>query len=195
MSARNGKIIAATDRCRGRAHSGQGENGNESYLTRKWCSWYTYSVDTRKGKQGGYNGTVKKRIHLRPCHAFNLRQANLAVTALYDKYLHEAGVTVQQYSVLWHIKELGPLSITSLSLEMNLDRTTLSRNITLLEQRGFVENVPSTGRKHVVQLTDQGEKLFFQAQTAWQAAQYELEQRLGKDGMAQLENLLLRIIE
>lgn len=57
MSARNGKIIAATDRCRGRAHSGQGENGNESYLTRKWCSWYTYSVDTRKGKQGGYNGT------------------------------------------------------------------------------------------------------------------------------------------
>lgn len=139
--------------------------------------------------------TVKKRIHLRPCHAFNLRQANLAVTALYDKYLHEVGVTVQQYSVLWHIKELGPLSITSLSLEMNLDRTTLSRNITLLERRGFVENVPSTGRKHVVQLTDQGEKLFLQAQTAWQAAQHELEQRLGKDGMAQLENLLLRIIE
>ena len=87
---------------------------------------------------------ANKKFHLRQCHCFNLRQVTLAVTALYDKYLQEAGITVQQYSILWHSKELGPLSITELALTMNLDRTTLSRNITLLTKRGLMETAAKT---------------------------------------------------
>lgn len=34
---------------------------------------------------------------------------------------------------------------------MNLDRTTLSRNITLLTKRGLLETLPSTGRRRLVQ--------------------------------------------
>ena len=62
---------------------------------------------------------ASKKVHLRQCHCFNLRQVTLAVTALYDKYLQEAGITAQQYSILWHSKELGPLSITELASAMN----------------------------------------------------------------------------
>lgn len=64
---------------------------------------------------------ASKKVHLRQCHCFNLRQVTLAVTALYDKYLQEAGITAQQYSILWHSKELGPLSITELASAMNLE--------------------------------------------------------------------------
>lgn len=53
---------------------------------------------------------ANKKVHLRQCHCFNLRQVTLAVTALYDKYLQEAGITAQQYSILWHSKELGPIN-------------------------------------------------------------------------------------
>ena len=138
---------------------------------------------------------ANKKFHLRQCHCFNLRQVTLAVTALYDKYLQEAGITVQQYSILWHSKELGPLSITELALTMNLDRTTLSRNITLLTKRGLMETLPSTGRRRLVQLTAQGQAVFAQAYGYWQQAQQQLESRLGKKKMSQLEDLLAQLME
>ena len=137
---------------------------------------------------------ANKKFHLRQCHCFNLRQVTLAVTALYDKYLQEAGITVQQYSILWHSKELGPLSITELALTMNLDRTTLSRNITLLTKRGLMETLPSTGRRRLVQLTAQGQAVFA-AYGYWQQAQQQLESRLGKKKMSQLEDLLAQLME
>ena len=131
-----------------------------------------------------------KKVHLRQCHCFNLRQVTLAVTALYDKYLQEAGITAQQYSILWHSKELGPLSITELASAMNLDRT----NITLLTKRGLLETLPSTGRRRLVQLTGQGQAVFAQAYESWQQAQQQLESRLGKKQMSQLEDLLAQLM-
>ena len=136
---------------------------------------------------------ASKKVHLRQCHCFNLRQVTLAVTALYDKYLQEAGITAQQYSILWHSKELGPLSITELASAMNLDRTTLSRNITLTK-RGLLETLPSTGRRRLVQLTGQGQAVFAQAYESWQQAQQQLESRLGKKQMSQLEDLLAQLM-
>lgn len=54
---------------------------------------------------------IKGKIpYPRKCHAFNLRQASLAVTALYDKHMQISGLTIQQFSLLWHIKELSPIS-------------------------------------------------------------------------------------
>ena len=126
--------------------------------------------------------------------AYNLRQANLAVTALYDKYMQKVGITIQQYSVLRHVKDLGPISVTDLSAAMNLNRTTLSRNLSLLERRHLVENIPSPGRKRFIQLTTEGLDVFSKAHSCWQEAQDELESRLGKTKMRQLEQLLLQLM-
>ena len=139
--------------------------------------------------------TFRTKPYLRECHAFNLRQANLAVTALYDKHMGKAGITVQQYSILTHVKNLGPISITDLSEAMHLDRTTVSRNLSLLERRHFVENAPSPGRKKLVRLTSEGLDAFSEASSYWQEAQDELESRIGKAKVMQLEQLLLQIME
>ena len=77
---------------------------------------------------------------------------------------------------------------------MNLDRTTLSRNITLLMKRGLLETLPSTGRRRLVQLTGQGQAVFVQAYESWQQAQQQLESRLGKKQMSQLEDLLAQLM-
>lgn len=34
---------------------------------------------------------LRTKPYLRECHAFNLRQANLAVTALYDRHMKKPG--------------------------------------------------------------------------------------------------------
>ena len=135
---------------------------------------------------------IKEKIpYPRKCHAFNLRQASLAVTALYDKHMQISGLTIQQFSLLWHIKELSPISVTHLAEAMNLNRTTLSRNLALLKRKGFWEEEPSSGRQRQIRLTSDGLNVFMNAQGAWQAAQDELEERLGRENVTQLESLLL----
>lgn len=77
---------------------------------------------------------------------------------------------------------------------MNLDRTTLSRNITLFTKRGLLETLPSTGRRRLVQLTGQGQAVFAQVYESWQRAQQQLESRLEKKQMSQLEDLLAQLM-
>lgn len=127
---------------------------------------------------------------LRDCHCFNLRRVALAVTALYDKHLADADVTVQQFSILRHIHRGDPVSITALSKLMGLDRTTLSRNLALLSRSGLVSS-RAHGRQKQLFLTPDGEAALDRAAVHWQAAQNEVENRLGsKEKMAQLEDLL-----
>ena len=95
---------------------------------------------------------------MRDCHCFNLRRAALAVTALYDRHVEAAGVTIQQFCVLRHVRDWGPVSVTELSERIGLDRTTLSRNLALLERRGLLAVQPSPGRQRPMVLTADGKR-------------------------------------
>ena len=53
---------------------------------------------------------------------------------------------------------------------------------------------PSTGQRRLVQLTGQGQAVFAQAYESWQQAQQQLESRLGKKQMSQLEDLLAQLM-
>ena len=113
----------------------------------------------------------------RDCHCFNLRRATLAVIALYDRHMEGSGVTIQQFSILRHVSGNGALSVTELSELMGLDRTTLSRNLTLLERRGLLTTRPSSGRRRLTTLTDKGVEALERAFVRWRSAQEEMEKR------------------
>lgn len=130
------------------------------------------------------------RSLMRDCHCFNLRRAALAVTALYDRHVEAAGVTIQQFCVLRHVRDWGPVSVTELSERIGLDRTTLSRNLALLERRGLLTAQPSPGRQRLMVLTDDGKKTLRRALLCWRTAQKEIEDRLGTGQVERLEELL-----
>ena len=127
---------------------------------------------------------------LRDCHCFNLRRATRAVTAFYNQHMKDTGITSQQFSVLRHIQRQSPVSVTELSDLMGVDRTTLSRNLALLEQRGLLAAKPSHGRQRMMTLTSDGEKTLAYAVTRWDTAQKEIEARLGTERITQLEQVL-----
>lgn len=127
---------------------------------------------------------------MRDCHCFNLRRAALAVTALYDRHVEAAGVTIQQFCVLRHVRDWGPVSVTELSERIGLDRTTLSRNLALLERRGLLTAQPSPGRQRLMVLTGDGKKTLRRALLCWRTAQKEIEDRLGAGRVERLEELL-----
>ena len=61
-----------------------------------------------------------------------MRRASRAITQFYDKFLMPSGLKVTQYSLLNHLKRLGPLTMNELSQAIRLERTTLMRIFCLL---------------------------------------------------------------
>lgn len=128
------------------------------------------------------------------CNCMNIRQASLAITHLYNEFLAPSGLLISQYSVLKHINHLGPISVSNLAIEMKLDRTTLVRNLKLLEDRGFILDIAAAGtRNRQLKLTDAGVAILATAEPLWLEAQNYLEQYLGQDDRKTLTSLLLKI--
>lgn len=111
-----------------------------------------------------------------------MRRASRAITQLYDELLEPSGLKVTQYSLLNHIKRLGPLSMNELSEAVRLERTTLVRNLKLLETMGLVSmNTEKTAKGRFVHLTERGLKSLELAVPYWNQAQQYLKELLTEE--------------
>jgi DNA-binding MarR family transcriptional regulator len=92
------------------------------------------------------------------CSCLAVRQAARHVTQFYDQRLAPFGRRTTQFSILAKLKQLGPMTINRLAVEMVMDRTTLGRNILPLEREGLISVVPGRAdrRSKELRLTDAG---------------------------------------
>lgn len=125
------------------------------------------------------------------CLCTQLRRASRGVSKLYDDALSAVAINVAQYSLLKHLQRLQQPSITDLALSLGLDRSTLGRNLRVLEAKGLVAmQEGSDQRNRVVLLSAEGERVLAQALGAWQQVQEQLTERLGAEQRIALESLL-----
>ena len=125
------------------------------------------------------------------CLCTNLRRASRGSSRHYDGALEGFGINVAQYSLLCNLKRLDQPSISSLAEAMGLDRSTLGRNLRVLENAGLVKLAEGEDhRNRLVCLTRTGEERLEAALPAWEAAQQRLIDRLGEDRREQLLQLL-----
>ncbi len=128
------------------------------------------------------------------CNCMNIRRASLAMTKLYDQWLIPSGLSISQFALLKYINLLEPVSVSELSLELRLDRTTLVRNMKPLEQEGLIIDDSKKGaRDRQLRLSDKGKERYRSAETLWIDVQNHVEQQLGKDNLNILTNLLSKI--
>jgi DNA-binding MarR family transcriptional regulator len=80
------------------------------------------------------------------------------------------------YLALRMLEAMGPTSTKALAMALNLDASTVTRQITALESAGFVERRPdpSDGRSSTIVLTAEGRRTM---------AGVELERRLGMEAL------------
>lgn len=91
------------------------------------------------------------------------------------------GVTVQQFSLLAAIRFNPETPVAVLAKRILLDRTSLTRNLDLLEQRALVERVPgSDGNARLCRLTDAGSVLLDQLFDVWKQAQTDMLDGFGE---------------
>lgn len=128
------------------------------------------------------------------CYCALLRKATRRVTSVYDDALQPIGLNLAQFSLLRHIARDEPISMTELGRKIELERSTVSRNVKVLEGMGLAATGSGKDqREAVVELTENGHRNLIDGAPLWQAAQDKIEARLGTDAAAQLEDLLLAL--
>ena len=124
------------------------------------------------------------------CVCVNLRRAARAMTALYDEALSASGIKVTQFSLLRSVQRNEPVSVSALSGDLDLDRTTLARNLDPLQRDGLIALAPGSDRRVTeVRLTSRGRKAVAKALPLWEQAQQEIGRRLAPGRLAQLREI------
>ncbi len=118
---------------------------------------------------------------LENCACTRIRTASRLVTRAYDDALRESGLKASQLSVLAAVDVAPDVSIAALAKRLQMDRTTLSRNLRPLIDEGLLELGPEAWRRSkVVRMTASGRGRLTRALPLWEAAQSTLLKRLGR---------------
>ena len=116
------------------------------------------------------------------------------MTALYDEALAPVGVNLAQFSLMRSISWQQPVSLTDLARVVELDRSTVGRNVKVLAKMGLTApGVQDDGREATVVLTKKGRTVLNEGAPLWDAAQERIEGALGGDASKALHDLLAAI--
>ncbi len=115
------------------------------------------------------------------CTCFGLRKAARAVTQMYDQALKPAGLRTTQFSLLSVAEGSGPQGIGELAELLMMDRTTLTRNLKPLLDRGLLESVEGADRRRrPIAITAKGRAALARALPHWREAQARMAGSLGR---------------
>ena len=125
-----------------------------------------------------------------PCICNSLRQAARDSTAFYDEMLAPSRLKLTMFRLLKLICKHPKTSITELAHIIELDRSTLGRNLRVLQKQGFVRMpMARDERARCVELTERGATALATARPLWQSAQRRMKNVTGND----LERLLFSL--
>jgi DNA-binding MarR family transcriptional regulator len=130
------------------------------------------------------------------CAGSQVRRAARFLDAYYDDYLRPSGLKGTQFTLLNEIYLHPSITIGQLGERLGVDRTTLNRNLNLLERKELVRSkVGEDLRLRSLTLTPKGEQSLKSALPLWKMAQSEVEGLFGRHlhkilgDLRKLENL------
>ncbi len=127
-----------------------------------------------------------------PCLAAKVRRLHRVVVGAYDKALRSHRLTVAQLDLLMTLLTADRgLRPAELARALQMDGSTLSRNLARLRRRGLVTGGEGPGSRPAV--TPAGRRAAEDAAEAWLGAQRATAALLGPDGVAALDLLIRRL--
>lgn len=132
-----------------------------------------------------------------PCTCLRVRKLARRVSQIYDQALEDYDLTITQFGLLNQLRQQDGITIGALAERLVMDPTTLTRNLRPLERRGLMVSAPdpSDRRSRSLHLTEKGRATFREAHPGWQAAQAQVEQRLGAAETKALNAALDQLLE
>jgi DNA-binding MarR family transcriptional regulator len=130
------------------------------------------------------------------CFCMTSRQAARKITRLYDASMQESGVRITQFTILSQLMLRGEMPIGKLAGILGMERTTLTRNLALLEAEKWIALAPGEDpRARMIAITAPGKAAVRRAFPYWSKAQAHVGKLLGAEGQAALKLLGGRNLE
>lgn len=116
------------------------------------------------------------------CACNNVRRAAREITQRYERALAPSGVKATQFPILVALGEGEPIPIVPLAEGLALDRTTLTRNLRILEGRGLVTVAAAEhdARVRLASITGEGLRVLAHALELWRAEQHDVVEAFGQ---------------
>ena len=116
------------------------------------------------------------------CACATVRRTDRVLNQFYDEILAPSGLYITQFTLLATLSQAAPATINRLAEIMDMDRTTLSRNLEVLVKQHMVRIEEGEDRRmRQVHLTQEGEQALRRALPLWQEAQARIEHALGRE--------------
>lgn len=114
------------------------------------------------------------------CLAVRVRMLNRTITAIYDDSLRPLGLTAGQLNMLVVIAKLAPIPPSNVARRLNMEKSTVSRNVSLMRKNGWLIEAAGSRRGKELALTPKGETLVEKSVPAWDEAQTRARAMLGQ---------------
>jgi DNA-binding MarR family transcriptional regulator len=125
------------------------------------------------------------------CLATRVRQLSRIITRVYDDAMRPLGITASQYTLLAQLAARDGITAVEIGHELDIEKSTLSRNLKRLLALGLIIMDPPAGRRgRGLHLTPKGQGVLLGAYPVWQNAQTHANAVMGSDSRATLDGLL-----
>ncbi len=125
------------------------------------------------------------------CLCLAARRAARTITREFDQALRPQGLRATQFTLLAALRLAGPQSIGALAEIMSADRTTLTRNLAVAADHGWVtlKTDRDDARARIATITAKGSRTLHAALPAWRETQQRLLDDIGREAAASLHRL------
>lgn len=128
------------------------------------------------------------------CMCISIRKAANHISKVYDHELSVLDIKITQYSVLKNIQALGNPSVNELSKKLDLERTTVLRNLDKLRKMDLISYKKNDLYKvKVISLTVNGRKKLNDAKVIWEKTQQKFLNAFGLNNKNQFDLLMNKI--
>ena len=114
---------------------------------------------------------------------------------MYDEMIRPHGLKFSQMNILTVVTLHGPVQPVEVGRMLSLEKSTLSRNVALMEANGWLEVLPGDGNTQLLRTTQQGQQLLKAAMPSWRKAQEQVKSMLGDEVAIELRRAADRILE
>ena len=122
------------------------------------------------------------------CTCISLRRAANHISKLYDHELYALDIKITQYSVLKNIHDLGNPTANNLSRRLDLERTTVLRNLDKLKKMDLISyEKKDIDKIKVISLTVNGERKLNEAKVIWEKTQQKFLNAFGLNNKNQFD--------
>lgn len=127
------------------------------------------------------------------CIATRVRQLSRIVTRIYDDALRPLGITASQFTLLTQLANQDGITAVEIGTELDIEKSTLSRNLKRLLALGHLTMDPPAGRRgRGLHLTPKGREVILKAYPVWREAQTRSIRIMGPESRATLDGLLMQ---